>query len=130
MNGRKKDGLFKPIKVYQKSRESGTHMVYVTGDLHGDINRFKTPAMKKLEKGDTLLVCGDFGFIWDGSKEEEKQLAKLGEKKFNICFVDGTHENFDLLNSYEVSQWKGGKVHHIGGNVYHLMRGQVSILKA
>ncbi len=100
-------------------------MVYVTGDLHGDIARFKTPAAKKLQKGDTLLVCGDFGFIWDGSKEEEKQLAKLGDKKFNICFVDGTHENFDLLNAYEVSEWNGGKVQHIGGNVYHLMRGQV-----
>lgn len=100
-------------------------MVYVTGDLHGDINRFKTPAAKKLEKGDTLIVCGDFGFIWDGSKEEEKQLAKLGEKKYNICFVDGTHENYDLLSSYEVSEWNGGKVQHIGGNVYHLMRGQI-----
>ena len=100
-------------------------MVYVTGDLHGDVNRFKTPAAKKLGKGDTLLVCGDFGFLWDGSKIEQKFLQKLGEKKFNICFVDGCHENFDLLSTYEVSEWNGGKVQHIIGNVYHLMRGQV-----
>ena len=100
-------------------------MVYVTGDLHGDMDRFKTPAARKLQPGDTLLVCGDFGFLWDGSKQEEKNLLKLGEKKFNICFVEGTHENFDLLNRYEVSEWNGGKVHHIIGGVYHLMRGQV-----
>lgn len=100
-------------------------MVFVTGDIHGDMERFKSPDAKKLKKGDTLLVCGDFGFIWDGSKEEQKNLKKLGEKKYNICFVDGTHENFDLLNRYEVSEWNGGKVHHITGGVYHLMRGQI-----
>ena len=61
-------------------------MVYVTGDMHGDFERFKLPAMKKLKKGDTLIICGDFGFLWDGSKEEEKILEKLSEKKFNICF--------------------------------------------
>lgn len=100
-------------------------MVFVTGDLHGDMERFKTQDAKKLKKGDTLLVCGDFGFLWDGSKEEQKELKKLGEKKYNICFVDGTHENFDLLRQYEVSEWNGGKVHHITGGVYHLMRGQI-----
>lgn len=100
-------------------------MIYVTGDLHGDIERFSTPAMRKLKKGDTLLVCGDFGFIWNGGKSEEKIIKKLGEKKYNICFVDGTHENFKILNKYEVSEWNGGKVHHLGGNLYHLMRGQV-----
>ena len=47
-------------------------MVYVTGDMHGDFERFKLPAMKKLKKGDTLIICGDFGFLWDGSKEEEE----------------------------------------------------------
>lgn len=100
-------------------------MVYVTGDIHGDIDRFRTPAAKKLKKGDTLIICGDFGFIWNGTKEESKLLAKLGNKKYNICFIDGTHENFKLLNKYEVSEWNGGKVHHICGNLYHLMRGQI-----
>lgn len=100
-------------------------MIYVTGDTHGDVARFESAAAKKLKKGDTLIVCGDFGFIWDNSKAEKKILAKLGKKKYNICFIDGTHENFELLNSYRVTMWNGGKVHHIGGNLYHLMRGQV-----
>ena len=30
-----------------------------------------------------------------------------------------------MLNSYPVSEWNGGKVHHIIGSVYHLMRGQI-----
>jgi hypothetical protein len=49
----------------------------------------------------------------------------LGKRKYNICFIDGTHENFNLINNYEISQWNGGKVHKIHGNLYHLMRGQV-----
>jgi len=35
-------------------------MVYVTGDLHGDYSRLKSPAIRKLRAGDVLLVCGDF----------------------------------------------------------------------
>ena len=100
-------------------------MVYVTGDMHGDIARFDSPAVKRLKKGDTLIICGDFGFVWDNSKAEQKTLKKLGSKKYNICFIDGTHENFELLNAYPVTEWCGGKVHHICGNLYHLMRGQV-----
>ena len=72
-----------------------------------------------------MIVCGDFGFVWDNSKAEQKTLKKLGSKKYNICFIDGTHENFELLNAYPVTEWCGGKVHHICGNLYHLMRGQV-----
>lgn len=97
----------------------------MTGDLHGDLDRFKTPAAKKLGPGDTLLVCGDFGFLWDGSKEEQKRLRKLSEKKFDICFVEGSHENFSMLEQYEPREWNGGMVRQIAGNIFHLMRGQI-----
>lgn len=49
-------------------------MIYVTGDVHADLGRFKGKAAKKLKKGDTLIVCGDFGFVWDGSKKEQRVL--------------------------------------------------------
>ena len=42
-------------------------MVYVTGDTHGDISFFKDPKLKKLTEEDILIVCGDFGFLWDRS---------------------------------------------------------------
>ena len=75
-------------------QEGSSNMVYVTGDLHGDYSRFKRPEMKKLRAGDILLVCGDFGFIWDNSKQEQAVLKKLSEKKYTIAFVDGIHENY------------------------------------
>ena len=100
-------------------------MVFVTGDTHGDPNRLSKNVLKNLNEGDTLIVCGDFGFIWDKSKAEQKFLKSLSKRKYNICFIDGTHENFDLLNAYPLTIWNGGKVHQISDNIFHLMRGQV-----
>ena len=100
-------------------------MVYVTGDLHGDIDRFKDYEYKKLKHGDTLLVCGDFGFIWEGTKKEEQILDRLEEKPFDICFIDGCHENFDILETFDIEEWKGGYVRRIRSNIRHLLRGQI-----
>ncbi len=100
-------------------------MVFVTGDTHGDPNRLSKKELGCLNEGDTLIVCGDFGFVWDKSKAEEKFLKNLSKRKYNICFIDGTHENFDLLNGYPLTMWNGGKVHQISDNIYHLMRGQI-----
>ncbi|MVB11300.1 hypothetical protein CAFE_20100 [Caprobacter fermentans] len=100
-------------------------MIYLTADTHGEMSRFDSPQMRRLRAGDTLIVCGDFGFLWDGGAAEEKALKKLGKKKYRILFLDGAHENFDLLESYPISEWNGGKVRQISGNLYHLLRGQV-----
>ncbi len=100
-------------------------MVYITGDMHGDENRIYDKSMRKLKEGDTLIICGDFGFIWSGSDKEKKILEYLGSRKYNICFLDGTHENYDLLNTYRETFWKGGRVHRITGNLFHMCRGQV-----
>ena len=72
-------------------------MIYITGDMHGRPERFKDGDIKKLKKGDTLIVAGDFGFVWDGSKAEEKLLKHLGKHKYNILFVPGTNDNYTLL---------------------------------
>lgn len=100
-------------------------MLYITGNMHGEMARFEDSRLRKLKKGDTLVVCGDFGFLWDGGPKEEKNLKKLGGKKYQILFVDGTHENFDLLDQYPETDWNGGKVQKLNDNVLHLMRGQI-----
>lgn len=100
-------------------------MIYLTADTHGEYERFNSREMRKLKSGDTLIVCGDFGFIWNGDSAEEKILKKLGKKKYRILFLDGAHENYDLLERYPISEWNGGKVREIRPNLYHLLRGQV-----
>lgn len=100
-------------------------VIYVTGDTHGEMQRFRASELRRLKKGDTLIICGDFGFLWNGGEQEEKNLRKIGKLKYSVLFLDGTHENFDLLGKYPVEEWNGGKVQHISGGLYHLMRGQV-----
>lgn len=105
-------------------------MVYITGDIHGDLSRLSADKLKFMKIHDTLIICGDFGFIWDDSKNEDKILRNLGKRKYNICFVDGTHENFKILNKFPAEDWNGGKARNICGNLYHLMRGQIYTIES
>lgn len=100
-------------------------MIFVTGDTHGDITRFRDFKLRKLKRNDNLIICGDFGFVWDGSKQEQAMIKKLSDLRYNILFIDGCHENFDMLEKFPVQEWNGGKVHFISNNIIHLMRGQV-----
>jgi len=100
-------------------------MIYVTADLHGDVLRLKEAAIKRLGKRDTLIILGDFGFLWDGSKREKKLLKWLGRRRYQLLFVDGAHENYDLLAGYPVEPLLGGQARHISGKLYQLMRGEI-----
>ena len=103
-------------------------MVFVTGDTHGDwINRLNVdsfPEQKEMTKDDYVIICGDFG-IWDNSKREKYNLGWLDDKPFTTLFVSGNHENYDILDSLEMSEWHGGLVNFVRKSVIHLMRGQV-----
>mgnify|MGYP000555154771 FL=1 len=98
-------------------------MVYLTGDTHGDMDRFKHGKLRWLGKRDVVIVLGDFGFVWDGSKEEQKKLDWLRKRPYTLLFLDGAHENYDLLAQYPEEELFGGKVQALGGNVYHVCRG-------
>lgn len=100
-------------------------MIYVTGDMHGSEDRLFDHEWRCLKSGDVLIVCGDFGYLWDGGEREKQAVDYIASRKFTVAFVDGTHENFDLLSRQKVTMWKEGLVHRIKGNLLHLMRGQV-----
>lgn len=100
-------------------------MIYVTGDIHGQIDRFGEKPLKRLKKQDTLVVLGDFGFLWDDSKQEQKNLKWLAKRRYQLLFIDGCHENFDLLRDYPIVEYKGGRARHLGGNLYYILRGSV-----
>ena len=45
--------------------------IFMTGDTHGDFSRFSArsfPEQKDLSKDDYMIICGDFGRIWDGGE--------------------------------------------------------------
>lgn len=103
-------------------------MIYVTGDTHGDIDFFKLKLFcdrnPRLTRDDYLIIAGDFGGLWSEQLIEEK-LIPYTHLPFTILFVDGNHENFDMLEQYPVYTMFGGNVRIIRDNVIHLMRGQV-----
>ena len=48
-------------------------MIYITGDTHGGFQRFTTgsfPQQKQMGRSDYVIICGDFGGVWDGSRKE------------------------------------------------------------
>lgn len=102
-------------------------MIYITGDTHGNFRRFAPkyfPKGQTLCREDTVIVCGDFG-IWDESAESNGWLDWLESQPFTTLFIDGNHENFDLLNRLPTTIWHGGNVHRVREHILHLMRGQV-----
>ena len=120
-----------PRYIIYLEKKRGMHMIYITGDCHNDFRRFNTeifPEQQEMTKDDYVIICGDFGGVWNKDEESDKEkwwMDWLEAKPYTTLFVDGNHENFDRLYSYPVEEWNGGKVHKIRPSVIHLMRGQV-----
>ena len=107
-------------------------LCWITGDLHGELTSacrladHRWPAARTLTEWDYVIVCGDFGYVWNGDDVvDDVDLDWFAEKPWTTLFVDGNHENHALLASYPVERWHGGLTHVIRPNVRHLMRGQV-----
>ena len=51
--------------------------VWITGDIHGNPQRFSTDIFseqKEMTKDDVVIILGDFGLVWDykGENRTEK----------------------------------------------------------
>ena len=103
-------------------------MIFVTGDTHGTEDFYKLHVFAgehpELTLDDFVIIAGDFGGIWS-NQTLVSDLRFYTQLPFTVLFVDGNHENFDLINTFPQEIWKGGKVHRIRENILHLMRGQV-----
>lgn len=106
-------------------------MIYVTGDTHGSIDIRKlldNSITEQMTADDYLIICGDFGLIWNFKREirkERKWLNWLNKRPWTTLFADGNHECFPRLNAYPEKEWCGGRVHEIRPRVLHLMRGEI-----
>lgn len=105
-------------------------MIYVTGDTHQNINIKKLtidffPEQKFMTKNDYVIICGDFGCVWNGSNSDKYWQRWFDNKNFTTLFIDGNHENFNLIKQYPISEWNGGKVQFITPSIIHLIRGEI-----
>lgn len=136
--------------------------IYVTGDTHGAdsfgahsvdgfiprLNTKNFPDQKNMTKDDIVIICGDFGGVWDTnpieSSTERYALNWLDKKPFTTVFVPGNHENYDrltgihdprlidswiyknispaarekLITGYPQTSWNGGMVRQIRPSVF------------
>ena len=104
-------------------------MIYITGDTHipvdiGKLSTKRFPQQKEMTKSDYVIICGDFGGVWDGSNEEKYWMKWLKSKNFTTLFVDGNHENFDILYNLPIVEFCGGMAHKVDDGIYHLIRGE------
>ena len=103
--------------------------IIVTGDIHGNpfqrLNVENFPEGKTFTKEDYVIILGDFGLVWDNSAMELACLDWLENKPWTTLFIDGNHENYDLLNKFPIEEWGGGRVQKIRSSVIHLLRGEV-----
>lgn len=84
--------------------------LFLTGDKHADIDQYdlynaQFPEGQNCDKSDHLIVAGDLGIGW----LQESYFTK----KYSIDFIDGNHENFELLESYPIIQRYNNPVHEV-----------------
>ena len=105
-------------------------MIYITGDTHipidiGKLSSKRFPEQKEMTKNDYVIICGDFGGVWDDSNEEKYWIKWLKNKNFTTLFIDGNHENFEMLYNLPTVDFCGGIAHKVDEGIYHLIRGEV-----
>lgn len=79
---------------------------YVIGDRHGNFEELILFAIRlHLTEDDNLIVLGDMGLCWRKDRQDlDKFISRWEDKMLNppfLYFIDGNHENFDLLKSFK-----------------------------
>ncbi len=107
-------------------------MVFLTGDTHGilEMKKFAPgnfPQGQTLSRDDFVIILGDFGLFWSDPPldQELEELAKLEAMPWTTLFLDGNHENFDLLDSLPEEKKFGAPAGVAAPHVFHLKRGYV-----
>ena len=67
-----------------------------------------------MTKNDYVIICGDFGGVWDGSNEEKYWIKWLKSKNFTTLFVDGEYMKIlTMLYSLPTVEFLAGAAHKI-----------------
>ena len=112
-------------------------MIYLFGDIHGYENliKFNKKTFRhgvNLTKNDYVIILGDFGVPWYNREldenrytHEQRVLDIFDRKPWTTLFVDGNHENFDILNNLESVPMFDSTVGKLRNSIFHLRRGHI-----
>lgn len=103
--------------------------IILSGDTHGLLDISKVTGYfsthQNYTQNDYLIILGDTGLLWDGGTHDAEVQCVLESLPATVLWLDGNHENFDLLDDYPVDTWHGGKAQFITDKIIHLCRGQI-----
>ena len=99
--------------------------VLLVGDLHGDVNALRRAFQTAYYNESLALIqLGDYGFGWSVTDGECNYAALtsrfVAETGIHFYFLDGNHENFDLLESIDLTE---DGLRDVAPGVTHLPRG-------
>ena len=110
-------------------------MIWICGDTHGLQDIYKVQdyfeefiVNTHVTKEDYLIILGDVAVSWDDGIHDERVREILHSLPCTVLWLDGNHENFDLLDELPITMWHGGKVQYITSDIIHLMRGQCYLI--
>ena len=89
-------------------------MVYITGDIHGEVRRVTEMIEKhEITPEDIIVILGDVGMNYYGNKKGDRhRKKKLNSHGVPILCIHGNHEmRPESLITYREDQWHGGTVY-------------------
>lgn len=131
-------GLHDIDKLYKLAdtlKDQVTHLE-IAAQVFGSDSKVEVN-IPKLQDEIFVIIAGDFGFIWrnpegprgEGTPIHIKDMRTIrhvfDKMPFTVLFLDGNHENFNVIETLPIVEKWGGKVQPVTDNVYHLMRGEV-----
>ena len=98
---------------------------FVTGDTHGRLDRIYSwiERMNFDSEDINVIIAGDAGICWrkDG-RDMDAAIRKHEQYKFHLWFIDGNHENFDILDSLPKDE---NGIVNLCNNLHYITRGSV-----
>ena len=89
-------------------------MVYITGDIHGEVHRVSEMITKhEITPNDIIVILGDVGMNYYGNKNGDRHSKKkLNSLGIPVLCIHGNHEmRPETLITYREDQWHGSTVY-------------------
>ena len=100
--------------------------VFVKGDIHSDFSEITDFIIRfNLSEDDTIIILGDCGLYWRRDKKDAEQTIKIYEENYktHILWLDGNHENFNLIEQLPDEQ--GTPFKRCSEHIHYIPRGTV-----
>lgn len=104
--------------------------LFVSGDCHQDYDWHKLttqcfPEQKNLDRNDVVILMGDIGLCWDGSKQDRYIQKWHEDKNYTTFCVRGNHDNADLIKQLPLVDKFDGKAYQVSPHVFYAKTGEL-----